>query len=447
MTTFDRQDPRRLLMYGPGYLDRLPEIRRLPDERIFEMKVVASVLPFKANNYVVEDLIDWDAVPDDPIFQLTFPQRGMLSDEHFATMARLHRTGAPPAEIKEAANRIRLELNPHPAGQLSHNVPTLDGEPLPGLQHKYRETVLLFPSAGQTCHAYCTFCFRWPQFVGMEDMKFAAREMEPVVRYLRRRPHVTDVLITGGDPMVMKAAVLARYIEPLLEIDSIRDIRIGSKALGYWPHRFVTDEDAGDVLGLFDRVVQSGRHLAFMAHFSHARELDTPVVAEAIRRIRATGAVVRSQSPVLRHINDSTDAWITMWRRQVQLGVIPYYMFVERNTGAKRYFELPLAEALEIFVGAYRSVSGLARTVRGPSMSTLPGKVRIDGVTEIRGERAFMLTFLQARDPDWVRRPFFARFDPDATWLTDLRPAFGEERFFYEDGLDEMLRARDSSAA
>lgn len=442
-----RLDPRRLLMYGPGYLDKLPQMRRLPDEQIFEMKVVASVLPFKTNNYVVEELIDWDAVPDDPIFHLTFPQRGMLSDGHFDRMARLHRTGASPAKIKEEANRIRLDLNPHPAGQLAHNVPVVDGERLRGLQHKYRETVLLFPSAGQTCHAYCTFCFRWPQFVGLEDMKFAAAEMEPVVRYLRRRPQVTDVLITGGDPMVMKTAVLERYLEPILEIDSVRTIRIGSKALGYWPHRFVTDEDAGALLRLFERVTGAGRHLAFMAHFSHARELDTPVVAEAIRRLRATGAVIRSQSPVLRHVNDSADVWATMWRRQVELGIVPYYLFVERNTGAKRYFEIPLAETLEIFRGAYAAVSGLARTARGPSMSALPGKIRIDGVAEIRGERVFALEFLQARNPDWVRRPFFARFDPDATWLTDLRPAFGEERFFYQDELDAMLQARDTSAA
>ena len=69
----------------------------------------------------------------------------------------LIRAEAPRNEIKEEANRIRMELNPHPAGQTTLNVPTLDGEVLPGLQHKYRETVLFFPAAGQTCHSYCTF--------------------------------------------------------------------------------------------------------------------------------------------------------------------------------------------------------------------------------------------------------------------------------------------------
>ncbi|NIP76191.1 MAG: lysine 2,3-aminomutase, partial [Xanthomonadales bacterium] len=90
-------------------------------------------------------------------------------------------------------------------------------------------------------------------------------------------------------------------------------------------------------------------------------------------------------------------------------------MFVERDTGARDYFEVPLARALQIFRGAYRQVSGLARTVRGPSMSATPGKVLVDGVTSVAGERVFILKFLRGRDPSWVGKPFFARFDPDAT--------------------------------
>jgi hypothetical protein len=126
-----------------------------------------------------------------------------------------------------------------------------------------------------------------------------------------------------------------------------------------------------------------------------------------------------------------------MWRRQVRLGAIPYYMFVERDTGAKNYFEVPLARAYEIFNTAYRQVSGLARTVRGPSMSATPGKVLVVGVAEVHDETVFVLNFLQGRDPKWVGRPFFARFDPEATWLSDLEPAFGEERFFFEEAIEE----------
>ncbi|NIP76192.1 MAG: lysine 2,3-aminomutase, partial [Xanthomonadales bacterium] len=116
-------------------------------------------------------------------------------------------------------------------------------------------------------------CFRWAQFVGIDDLKFAGRESEPWTRYLKAHPEVTSILITGGDPMVMKAAVLRRFIEPLLDpsLQQIRSIRIGSKAPAYWPQRFVTDEDADEVLALFEDVGRAGRHLAVMAHYSHPR--------------------------------------------------------------------------------------------------------------------------------------------------------------------------------
>ena len=94
---------------------------------------------------------------------------------------------------------------------------------------------------------------------------------------------------------------------------------------------------------------------------------------------------------------------------------------------------MPLARAWQIYRDAIAQVSGLARTARGPSMSAAAGKVEVQGVTEVAGERVFVLRFLQGRNPDWVQRPFFARFDPEATWLDQLRPAFGEDWFFFED--------------
>jgi L-lysine 2,3-aminomutase len=425
--------PPRYRAYTLSNFRELPQVQSLSREQQFAIEVVAQVLPFKTNNYVVDELIDWDDVPNDPMFVLNFPQREMLVPHHFDEIAALLRRGAPKAEVEAAANRIRLELNPHPAGQLDHNVPTLGGTKLTGMQHKYRETVLFFPSNGQTCHAFCTFCFRWPQFVGMNDHKFGMREAELLVQYLRVHPEVSDVLFTGGDPMIMRAEHLAEYVRPLLapRFGHIRDIRIGTKALAFWPHRFLSDPDADELLGLFEEVVAAGRHLAIMAHFSHPRELQTAAVRKAIRRIRDTGTVIRTQAPLVRHVNDSPAVWADMWRAQVALGCVPYYMFVERDTGPRGYFEVPLAEAHEIFAAAYRQVSGLARTVRGPSMSADPGKVAILGTQEILDERVFVLSFLQGRKAEWVGRPFFARFDPEATWLDQLRPVTGN-RFFFE---------------
>jgi KamA family protein len=425
----------------------LPEVQRLSKGQRDAIATVAHVLPFKTNNYVVEQLIDWSNVPEDPIFVLNFPQHDMLQPKHYQLMARALEHGADSSQAEAAANQIRAALNPHPAGQLEHNVPQIYGERLTGMQHKYRETVLFFPSNGQTCHAYCSFCFRWPQFVGDDALRFAMRETDLLIAYLRAHEEVTDLLITGGDPMVMSARNLATYIDPILDarIPHLRTIRIGTKSLSYWPYKYTTDKGAEDVLALFRRVKAAGIHLAIMAHFNHPRELSTPVVEEAIGRILETGAQIRCQSPIMRNINDNGDAWAEMWKRQVSLGLIPYYMFVARDTGAQHYFSVPLVRAWEIFREAYTQVSGIARTVRGPSMSTDPGKIQVLGRAEVAGRRVLGLNFIQARNTDWVARPFFARYDEKAAWLDDLRPAFGETEFFFEPELRAMFE-KDAAA-
>lgn len=430
----------RFQVFTERQLDQIEPLQRLPEEQRFAMRVVASVLPFRVNQYVIDELIDWDRVPDDPIFQLTFPQQGMLPPEDFARMADALRSGMDRAGITRLAREIQAGLNPHPAGQQEMNVPMLDGVPLPGMQHKYRETVLFFPSQGQVCHSYCTFCFRWAQFVGDKELRFASNEAETLHRYLRQDRGISDLLITGGDPMVMKTHHLKAYLEPLLapELEHLQTIRIGTKSLTFWPQRYVTDADADDLLRLLETLVQQGKHVALMAHFNHWREMETPIAREALRRVRATGAVIRTQAPLIRHINDDPAVWARMWRTQVSLGLVPYYMFVERDTGAKRYFEVPLARAYEIYREAMQQVSGLGRTARGPSMSAGPGKVEIQGITELQGEKVFVLRFIQGRNPDWVQRPFFARFDPEATWLDDLQPAFGEKQFFFTDEYQAM---------
>lgn len=423
----------------------LPQLSALSDQEREAIGVVGRVLPFKTNNYVIEELIDWNNVPDDPIFTLTFPREEMLSKRHYAQVKKLIDTN-DEAGLKQKIHDIRMKLNPNPAGQ-EHNVPTVDGIKLHGMQHKYRETVLFFPSQGQTCHAYCTFCFRWPQFSGMNELKFAMKEADLLHRYLLKHPKVSDVLFTGGDPLTAKASIISAYIEPLLtkEFSHIRNIRIGSKTLAYWPYRFLTDKDADDLLRLFEKVKKAGKHLAFQGHFNHPVELSTDAVKQAIERILNTGAQIRTQSPLLRHINDDSRVWADMWKEQVRQGLIPYYMFVARDTGSKAFFEVTLEKSWDIFRKAYRNVSGICRTVRGPSMSANPGKIQVLGVAEVNGEKLFVLRFLQCRNPDLVDIPFFAQYDKKATWFDELKPAFGEREFFFQKNnlLGKYERDRD----
>ena len=233
----------------------------------------------------------------------------------------------------------------------------------------------------------------------------------------------------------MKTKHLVAYLEPLLnpEFDHIQTIRIGTKSLTFWPQRYVSDADSDELIELFSKLVKAGKNVALMAHFNHWREMDTDMARVAIRRVKDTGVVIRTQAPLLDHINNDSEVWAKMWRMQVKLGLVPYYMFVERDTGAKRYFEIPLARACKVYREAMKKVSGLGRTARGPSMSAGPGKVEVQGVSEINGEK--------------VQRPFFAGYDEKATWLDQLQPAFGEEKFFFQDEYDAMCKGEVSPRA
>ncbi|GGK97947.1 hypothetical protein Ppa06_66190 [Planomonospora parontospora subsp. parontospora] len=414
-------DTARFRAYGPRQINEIATRYGLPEDVRETVRLFSLVLPFRVNEYVLSQLVDWRRAPEDPIFQLVFPQRGMLTADDELLLARLSGEGGSRAELDAAVRRIRARLNPHPAGQMQLNVPRHDGAELPGLQHKYRETVLYFPGQGQTCHSYCTYCFRWAQFVGEADLRFAAPGPEGLVSYLGEHPEVSDVLVTGGDPMVMSTARLRSHLEPLLGVPTVRTIRIGTKSVAYWPQRFVTDKDADDALRLFEEVVASGRNLAVMAHFSHPRELGTDLARQALRRIRSTGALVYCQAPIIAHVNDDAETWAELWRTELAAGAVPYYMFVERDTGPHDYFKVPLARSVEVFRAAYRELPGLARTVRGPVMSATPGKVAVDGVEQTPEGRFFRLRMLQARNPALVGRPFRAHYSADASWLDELK--------------------------
>ncbi len=421
----------------------IPQLKDWSAAALGEIETVARVLPFKTNNYVVDELINWQDIPADPMYTLNFPRHELLKAAHWKKMETAVSRNRTETQLKSLARAIQLELNPDPSNQ-SANVPLLDGHRVSGAQHKYRETVLFFPQAGQTCHAYCTFCFRWPQFSGLSQSRFSGRDSQALAAYIKLHPKVTDLLFTGGDPMVMKASLLAEYMEPFLADDlaHLKTIRIGTKSLSYWPYRYLSDSDSDELIRLFERIVDSGRNLSIMAHFNHPVELSTEAVRKAIVRIQATGAQIRTQSPLLRHINDKPELWAEMWRKQVDYNCIPYYMFVERDTGAKHFFALPLERCWQVFRQGYQKVSGVCRTVRGPVMSATPGKVQVLGVSEVAGEKVFVLRFIQGRNADWVGRPFFAQYDRTANWLSGLKPALGESEFFFVKELKGMLSAR-----
>jgi L-lysine 2,3-aminomutase len=128
------------------------------------------------------------------------------------------------------------------------------------------------------------------------------------------------------------------------------------------------------LLRSFEEIVGKGYHVALTAHFSHPVEMGPAVVRTAVKRIQSTGAIIRTQAAIVRHVNDSADAWTILWRTAVSMGMVPYYVFIPRDTGPRRYLQVPPAEARRVFRRAFRRVSGLARTVRGTVHVGPPGQ-------------------------------------------------------------------------
>jgi L-lysine 2,3-aminomutase len=368
-----------------AYYERLPKLER----EIFD--TLSSVFHFKVNNYVLEHLIDWDNIPNDPMYRLVFPRKEMLSESDFLELQTLSISNADLALKQFLFDGIRLKMFP----QMKHStdcIPTLNGDPVQGSYRSSEKLLFLFakPMLG-TCHAYCTYCFRWITFGESELQKAGYREPREPLPYLLSHPEITDVLFTGADPFTLKAETLKRYIEPILEVETVQVIRISSKSLAWWPFRFTTDADADDLLDLFSHIRSKGKHLSIYAHFTHDREMTHPEVAKAARRISSTGAGIRTQGPLVRGINDSVDTWARLWSKQIQLGMIPEYMYVEADHSPVSYFRVPLAESLRIFNRAQSICSGLVRTVRGPVFMNDIYRVLLDGVTEINGKKYFVL--------------------------------------------------------
>ena len=436
------QPPERLIYYTNHRLSQVPQLKSLPPRLVRGIHLAAMVFPFKVNSYVLDNLIDWGAAPDDPMFRLVFPHPDMLQDGDREVLDDLLERGDEVA-IAAEVQRIRADMNPHSSDQIV-NVPLFEGASLDGVQHKYDETALFFAKQGQTCHSYCSFCFRWPQFVDSAVDRFEARDGERLYAYLRTRRDITDVLLTGGDPFVMSSRRLADYLEPLLapEFSHVTNIRIGTKALSYWPQRFYVGAEAEELNRLLVRVADSGKQVAVMAHVNHWRELTPEPVHRAVEALRRSGAVIRTQSPVLRHVNDDVAVWRRNWRDQVAMGMIPYYMFVERDTGANHYFRISLDRALAIYQAAAAAVSGICRTARGPVMSAGPGKIHVLGRLAIGNDDYFVLSFLQARRKEWLHRPFLAKYSADAAWINELVPPEGEDGFFFDRPYAELLAQR-----
>src|SRR5829696_2324839 len=191
----------RITYYANHRLGFVPQLKALPPDLVHGIRLAAMVFPFKVNSYVLDNLIDWKSGPDDPMFRLVFPHPDMLLADDRERLDYVSKLGDERA-LRQEVGRIRAVMNPHSSDQVA-NVPIFEGSTIEGVQHKYDETALFFAKQGQTCHSYCSFCFRWPQFVESSADRFEAKDGQRLLDYLRAHPDITHLLVTGGDPLVM----------------------------------------------------------------------------------------------------------------------------------------------------------------------------------------------------------------------------------------------------
>lgn len=420
-----------------------------------ERELFIAVYRFLATPHVL-NAIDWKNFATDPLFQLVFPQPGMIAPD----TVQAWRDATTDEERQRVVTGYMERTNPHD-GKQQLNKPWFtndagEAEFLDGSQHKYPQCALIFDRSTQDCMAFCTYCFRHAQVRGDEDM-FVQDDIDQVHDYLRRHPETSDLLITGGDAGYLTVDRLRRYVRPLIDDPTllhVRTIRLGTRALTYNPAMVLEDRYA-PMLELFDELHDNGIQVAWMAHFSTPRELLNPGTLAAIRRLQNHGVVLRSQSPIMNHISLFTDAqgevdversarnWIDLANLLSVMHIGFHSMYCARPTGEHHYFTAPLAKINEVASLIHRSLPSINRPTRYVSMTSSAGKVSILGTAEVNGEKAFALKFTEGRNMEWMDRVFLAKFDAGQNTVDRLEPLEGGEFFFRE----ELAAIEDALAA
>ncbi|MCK5824888.1 MAG: hypothetical protein KAG96_05715 [Ichthyobacteriaceae bacterium] len=422
---------------------------------IKERELFIEVYRFMTTNHVL-NTIDWTDYKNDSVFQLTFPQPGMINDK----IVQEYLDAENEAQRTSIATEYIQSTNPHDGKQLL-NRPSFyseDGEleTLDGSQHKYPQAFLIFDKTTQSCFSFCTYCFRHAQVRGDQDM-FIQNEVAPVHKYLKQHKEITDILLTGGDGGFMPYARLKEYLAPLKndpELMHIRTIRIASRALTFDPG-IVLREKYNDTLNLFKELTDNGVQIIWMGHFSAPKELMNIQTIAAIRRLRSFGVNVKSQSPMMNHISlfmddngkvdvdKSAQNWVDLAHILMMLGVGFHSMYCARPTGEHHYFTAPLADMDKVFSKLFRSLPSVARPSRYITMTSSAGKTSLLGTVDIDGKKAFALKFNEARNPEWIDKVYLAEYDEIENTIEKLKP-FGGGKYFYEEELERIEKGLEA---
>jgi len=363
------------------YLTRIDQVPQLNESDRAALRPVTEQFAFRSNEYYLS-LIDWND-PADPIRRIIVPD---------------------PQELSEWG---RLD----PSDEHTYTV-------MPGMEHKYNSTALLLIS--NICEGICRYCFRKRVFI-RPQMEYL-RDVAGAIQYIRDHKSITNILLTGGDPLVLTTAKLANIIGSLREIEHVQIVRIGTKMPAFNPYRIVNDPS---LLEMIRRYSTPQKRIYVMTHFVHPREL-TDVAVEALGLLQQAGAITANQMPLIRGVNDDPEVLADLIARLSFIGDVPYYVFQCRPAMGNRAYTVPIERGYDIIEQAKSRVSGLAKRLRY-TMSHSSGKIEIIG----KGAGKVFFKYHRAADDRDSGRLLVFDSNPEAYWLDDYQ----EVRRDYPDNL------------
>jgi KamA family protein len=347
-----------------GYLELLPEEAK-------QLRKVTKRHPMSISRYYLS-LIDWND-PGDPIRKMAIPDVNELD------IAGSYDTSGEHENTK-----------------------------MPGLQHKYAQTALIL--ATNRCATYCRHCFR-KRLVGLPNQE-VIRRFEMATSYIRAHEEIDNVLITGGDPLILPTGVIERMLEMLTDIKHLNFIRFGSRVPVTFPARIVEDEEFLDILKVHSL---NDRRCYVVTQFNHPREI-TSQSTEAVDRLIGSGVLVNNQAVLLRGVNDDPETMAKLQNKLIGIGINPYYIFQCRPVKrVKHHFQVPLYRGYEIIEGAKRKLNGHSKRFKY-IMSHRTGKIEIVGIMDDE----IYFKYHQAKNPKNIGKFFKRRLNSEAGWLDDL---------------------------
>ena len=335
-----------------------------------QMKRVANIHPMRISPYYMS-LIDWND-PNDPIMKMAVPSKKELNLDGFYDTSG------------EAENTK-----------------------MPGLQHKYSETALIL--ATNRCATYCRHCFR-KRLVGLPTGEII-RRFEDAAEYIADHEEINNVLISGGDPLVLSNEVIKKFLEVLTKIDHLNYIRFGSRTPVTLPSRFNDRE----LLTILKNYSQMDRRLYVVTQFNHPKEI-TPQSITAVSKLINSGILLSNQTVLLKDVNDDPETLATLMNKLVSIGVSPYYVFQCRPVKrVKHHFQVPLCEGVRMVEKAKAKCNGHSKRFKY-IMSHITGKIEILGI--INGNIYFK--YHEAKNRRNLGVMFKRHVDEKAGWLDDF---------------------------